>query len=982
MSNLEEIRVAIARQKLAERELARRYLIDFTEQMHGNYTAGAIHRFIGNKLYWVMKKIERKESPRVMLFLPPRFGKICIDSLGVYTYNRGLTTHGDLKVNDLVQHPSGKPTRVMGIFNRGLCDHEVEISNGEKIQCHGNHEWTVYDRGNKKWKTVEAKWFLENTNRGTPRRLTSGVIGKRGGRYMFQLPLVEGPVQMAESMEQSLDPYFLGVWLGDGSKSAPVICFDPRKRQHIDKIEAKGMKPNKLWRHSSNPSYRNVSYVSFSHQGVLQDLRDVGIAGNKHIPECYLNASVDQRLELLAGLIDSDGTVDVKGRVSFVNTNKELIDGYMELCNGLNLRPYMSNIAEPRMTSSGIQGRKVVYTVGFQPPTLEYCPAIPTVVKKIIRLVKPRRHSVAAVRQLDADSLGESDYGHCIQVEASDGLYLVGKSLIPTHNSELASVQLPAWTLGHHPEWEIINASYSTALPLKFSKRIRRTLDSAEYQAIFIDTVIQTDSRAADDWTTTEEGGFRASGVGAGITGRGAHLFIIDDIIKDYISSRSETILDSHEDWYDSTAYTRLAPGAGMLLIMTRWSWADLAGRLLDRSEGGKSEEDGFGEGDSEALAVVANANQDDASGFSGVVGGGDSGDGGDSAAVAAATFGDKWDVIKFPAIAEEYEYIDKHGDETGLEKEWELVVFGTKLSPEEEINRGLIHLRDIGDAAHPERYNERALLSIKNALTPKVWTSLYQQAPTPDSGDFFKAEWFDNFRSIPTAVQDRLNGSETNKEETGFWLSAWDLAIGEKQSNDWTVGFKGYYDMPIGKPPALYVDACRRFRGNSAVKARHMVDWVEQNRSLRVGVENGHILQAMKSTIELEMGNRGIVFRMIELNALTDKVSRAMALQGLLEMGRVFFTPAARTTWMEYMLREATTFPDGANDDMVDALSHLVNMATFLGIAFKKGEFGKPKKMAEARCAGGDYGNMSITKRLANLLKLNVSSSSSWMGK
>ena len=161
----------------------------------------------------------------------------------------------------------------------------------------------------------------------------------------------------------------------------------------------------------------------------------------------------------------------------------------------------------------------------------------------------------------------EAKVGRCIQVQAADGLYLVGRSLIPTHNSELASIRFPAWHLGHNPEHEIINVGYNLDLPMKFSRKVREVVRDSHYMAMFPDSRLDPDSQSAEAWNTTKGGGFTAAGVGGGITGKGAHILIIDDPLKNMEEADSIDRRDLLDDWYQSTAYTRLAPGGGVLFI-------------------------------------------------------------------------------------------------------------------------------------------------------------------------------------------------------------------------------------------------------------------------------------------------------------------------------------------------------------------------------------------------------------------------------
>jgi predicted phage terminase large subunit-like protein len=181
----------------------------------------------------------------------------------------------------------------------------------------------------------------------------------------------------------------------------------------------------------------------------------------------------------------------------------------------------------------------------------------------------------------------------------------------PRHGkSTLASVSFPAWHLGRNPNHEFISCSYSGSLAMAFSRKVRGLLREDGYKAAFKSRLDPT-SQSAEAWLTTDGGGYVAAGVGGGITGKGAHILLIDDPVKNREDAESQNNRDSNWDWYTSTAYTRLAPGGGVLVILTRWHDDDLAGRLLKQGEEG----------------------------------------------------GDDWEVVRYPAVAEADEQFRKVGD-------------------------------------------------------------------------------------------------------------------------------------------------------------------------------------------------------------------------------------------------------------------------------------------------------------------------------
>lgn len=173
----------------------------------------------------------------------------------------------------------------------------------------------------------------------------------------------------------------------------------------------------------------------------------------------------------------------------------------------------------------------------------------------------------------------------------------------PRHGkSELISRRFPAYALGKYPDLNVISCSYSDDLVKRFSRDVQRIMDSAIYRSAFPDVVLPRSEAVAADpgrsklYTRTADlfelpghkGSYRAAGVGSGITGMGADCLIIDDPIKDDEQARSANLRQSLWNWYTSTAYTRLSPGGGVIVVMTRWHMDDLVGRLLaEQAEGG-----------------------------------------------------------------------------------------------------------------------------------------------------------------------------------------------------------------------------------------------------------------------------------------------------------------------------------------------------------------------------------------------------------
>ena len=158
----------------------------------------------------------------------------------------------------------------------------------------------------------------------------------------------------------------------------------------------------------------------------------------------------------------------------------------------------------------------------------------------------------------------------------------------PRHGkSLLVSQRFPAWYMGRNPTDQIIHCSYGGELVSGFGRRLRNLMLSDEHTRVFPECHLATDSKAANLWHTSQDGVYVAAGVGGPITGRGAHLLLIDDPVKSREEAESETMRNRAWDWYQNDAYTRLMPGGRVVVVSTRWHEDDLVGRLLAEQQRG-----------------------------------------------------------------------------------------------------------------------------------------------------------------------------------------------------------------------------------------------------------------------------------------------------------------------------------------------------------------------------------------------------------
>lgn len=174
------------------------------------------------------------------------------------------------------------------------------------------------------------------------------------------------------------------------------------------------------------------------------------------------------------------------------------------------------------------------------------------------------------------------------EARTASGPQILLVALPPRHGkSTLISVMAPAWYLGLFPERQVMLTSYEADFAAGWGMRARDHL--AEWGPRLYGVGVDPANRAARRWGIQgKAGGMISAGVGGPITGRGAHLLIVDDPLKNAEAAMSEVIRERQWEWWLSTARSRLEPGAVVIVLMTRWHEADLGGRLLAASrEGG-----------------------------------------------------------------------------------------------------------------------------------------------------------------------------------------------------------------------------------------------------------------------------------------------------------------------------------------------------------------------------------------------------------
>lgn len=385
----------------------------------------------------------------------------------------------------------------------------------------------------------------------------------------------------------------------------------------------------------------------------------------------------------------------------------------------------------------------------------------------------------------------------------------------PRHGkSMLASEFFPSWYLGRNPDHYVIAATYAQDLADDFGRKVRNQIADETYGQIFPGVGLKDDSSAVkrfhvqgpkDALATTQAGAYFAVGVGGPLTGRGAHLLLIDDPVKNREEADSETVRRRVRDWYTSTAYTRLMPGGRIVVIQTRWHEDDLSGWLL-REHGHEG-----------------------------------------------------WDVLSLPALKAD------------------------------------------GTALWPDQYDVPTLELIRSSVGTRDWSALYQQEPTPDTGDFFKSEWITPVNAMPPRETMRVYGGS-------------DYAV-TADGGDYTV------HAVIGMDPDenLYLLDLWRKQAASDEWVEAWCDLVLKWKPLEWAEETGQIKSGVGPFLEKRARERRAFCVRSQFPTRGDKAVRAQSIRGRMAM-RGLRIPA-NVPWKADFTAELLRFPAGVNDDQVDAI-------------------------------------------------------------
>lgn len=378
---------------------------------------------VGSLMGWVDRTTNRRRFRNAFVELPRGNGKALCVSTPVPTPT-GWTKHGDLKPGDKVFAPDGAQVTVEAVtpHYEGPCL-TLETSDGAVVCAHERHEWDTH----RTWYTKRPKGSRKPLPPVETREIAATLRCGSRRDYVHRIDVTRPLV--CDVADLPVPPYTLGAWLGDGhSASARLTSADP---EIVLRIRSEGIPVRKLKSRRGAAKLYALSDGDRSQKArnvcVAARLGQIGVLNHKHIPTSYLRASIDQRLELLRGLIDTDGHVSKAGQIELCLTNQHLAHDAFELVGSLGHKPTMTaDRATLNGREVGNRYRIQFWQIGDQD--------VATLPRKRAR-IRPAS-SIGKRRTVVFARTNGSWPVNCIQVQG--GKYLAGKQFVPTRNSTIA----------------------------------------------------------------------------------------------------------------------------------------------------------------------------------------------------------------------------------------------------------------------------------------------------------------------------------------------------------------------------------------------------------------------------------------------------------------------------------------------------------------------------------------------------------------
>lgn len=341
----------------------------------------------------------------------------------------GFISMADIRVGDTVLGGDGNPCKVTAVFpilEDRPC-YSVDIS-GIKVVADANHKWTTSSHVERNYESRMPRVY-ESVR--TTRDIYESLKVERG--YPVSNHAVRITAVVGSETELPIAPYTLGVWLGDGASKNATITSHTDDQLHVrSRIEAEGY----------TTTDNKTIYTFGVTKGLNKSLKDTGLLKNKHIPEIYFHSSLDQRMALLQGLIDTDGTVSLRGQVEFDNTNIRLINDVARLVASLGIKHGGVKFRKGGQEVSGA-GKGLGY-LASDSYRITFTTSLPvaSLPRKVVRVKEWR--SEEKWRYIKAVEPVNSVPVRCIAVDSPDHTFLITEQYIRTHNSGIMNVTPPS----------------------------------------------------------------------------------------------------------------------------------------------------------------------------------------------------------------------------------------------------------------------------------------------------------------------------------------------------------------------------------------------------------------------------------------------------------------------------------------------------------------------------------------------------------
>lgn len=518
----------------------------------------------------------------VCISMPPGTGKAQPLYSKILTPN-GFIKMGDIKVGDKIIAGNGNISKVLGVYPQGKkAIYKITLDDGSTCKCSGEHLWkvqTIEDRKKGTNRTIETEDMIKNLWRGKQRNYSIDYV-----------PKIE-----FENNELKINPYFLGFLLGDGCFTKKNIGIASADEEIIEKIKTVLPKNHTIIQDAKyNFRIKCNNGGGSGHKGDLRiSLEEYGLFGKysheKFIPKDFLNAKYENRLELLRGLLDSDGDVCKNGyAISFTSTSKQLSTDVRELVHSLG---GYASITKKESFYKAKNGEKIKCRDGYR-LTIQFMKNNdnPFFVSRKADRYKPKTRTNK--RFIDKIEYVGNEECQCIYIDEPCHLYITDDYII-THNTTLLKFFNSA-VIGWFPKDYSLFYSHSGDITrMYYDGVLQMVSDSQEYTwgEIFPQLKITSTNAKMQQFNIGSYKPFpslQTASVGSENAGkvRASKFLLVDDMIGKLEEALNKNILEKQWGAYTVDARQRKTMDfdgkpCKEIINATRWSVGDVIGRVI-----------------------------------------------------------------------------------------------------------------------------------------------------------------------------------------------------------------------------------------------------------------------------------------------------------------------------------------------------------------------------------------------------------------